>query len=363
MARRYGRPAPLGLCRILRGQRGSFEPPANPFGSPPDMPLFDTTFSGAPRVRPFDTAYSERLQAINEEHGFEAEEIDTELIKAKFAPVEAPAEHANSDLSVYENKGFVTAGDLLDQKIDAHMPSFTIERAGKSGDDHEVVQATAVADNHGSGLEPVAELKLQKEIDSISFYIENGYHELAEKAVEALEQEFGERPEIAALKTRMAVQPDEHVAAHSIGIDEMRSEFGLDENDVNADDDFDTHYHTAVAYQEMGLLEEAIREYQDAIVGSTPTDGSRRFFQCANLLGHCFMQNSMPHFAVKWFLRALETPALNDDELQGIWYELGMAYEAEGDAANAAKYFEQVYAENVDFRDVSDRVKHMLVSH
>jgi lipopolysaccharide biosynthesis regulator YciM len=93
-----------------------------------------------------------------------------------------------------------------------------------------------------------------------------------------------------------------------------------------------------------------------------PGDSSRRFFQCANLLGHCFMQKSMPNLALKWYQRALESPGLSDEEKQGIWYELALAYEADGDLDNAGRYFEQVYAENIDFRDVSERVKNIAVS-
>jgi tetratricopeptide (TPR) repeat protein len=69
----------------------------------------------------------------------------------------------------------------------------------------------------------------------------------------------------------------------------------------------------------------------------------------------------MPKHALTWYQRALEKHGLGDEEKQGIWYELGLAYEAEGDLDNAGRYFEQVYAENIDFRDVSERVKNIAV--
>ena len=71
----------------------------------------------------------------------------------------------------------------------------------------------------------------------------------------------------------------------------------------------------------------------------------------------------MAKHAIKWFNRALETNDISDEECHGIWYELAVAHEADGDTGNAAKYLEQVYAENVDFRDVSDRLKAIMVSH
>jgi hypothetical protein len=75
------------------------------------------------------------------------------------------------------------------------------------------------------------------------------------------------------------------------------------------------------------------------------------------------MQQNMPHLALKWFQRTLETSDLNEDEKQGLWYELAGAYEAEGDTENAGRYFEQIYAENVNFRDVSERVKSIAVNN
>jgi tetratricopeptide (TPR) repeat protein len=79
------------------------------------------------------------------------------------------------------------------------------------------------------------------------------------------------------------------------------------------------------------------------------------------MLGHCFMQIGRPNLALTWYQRTLETPGLNDDEKQALWYELANAYEADGDHANAARFFEKVYAENINFRDVGERLKTIAV--
>ena len=67
------------------------------------------------------------------------------------------------------------------------------------------------------------------------------------------------------------------------------------------------------------------------------------------------------NLAVKWHLRCLESFEITDEERQGVWYELGVAYEASGDTENAAKYFEQVYAENIDYRDIGARIKNLAI--
>lgn len=314
-------------------------------------------------IRPFDTAFVNRLKEINETHGFVDEIVDEELLKAQFiddseiAAVEPESTEANdSAAEIVENEGLNSAKTSLANKIVNEVPPIEIERNG-----HTV---------KGSALDS-DETKLYRELASIGFYIDNEYTELAEKALAELSVEFGEREEIKELRIRLtetdtqepAVEPEVEVEVKSFGINEIRSEFGLEESESSVDDDYETHYHTAVAYQEMGLLEQAISEYQDAINLVTSTDGTRRFFQCANLLGHCFIQNGRANHAVTWFLRALETVDLNVDETQGLWYELAVAYEAEGEMENAARYFELVYAENVDFRDVGERVKNLMVAH
>jgi tetratricopeptide (TPR) repeat protein len=107
----------------------------------------------------------------------------------------------------------------------------------------------------------------------------------------------------------------------------------------------------------MGLMEDAIREFQDAVKLVRANDGTRRFLLCCNMLGHCFTEKEMPNLALMWYKRCLETANLNADERQGIGYEVANAYEVGGDTQKAIEYFEEVYAENVDYRDVSERLK------
>lgn len=321
-------------------------------------------------LRPHETRYRDRLNEINAENGFDDSPVDEELLKAQFEDAEMASVN-KTDMAFVAGSGADLNGS--GSTFDA-APADGIERNG------DIVEATVAANdfvqaNDGdpavAKLSHVDEEKILKELESIEFYIENDYNELAEKALAELAQEFGDRQEFADLRARIGAEHVEHVGqeivdatvARSFDIDGIRNEFGLEDGDDVDGGDYDTHYHTAVAYQEMGLTEEAIREFQDAVNLTSPADGTRRFFQSANLLGHCFMQNGMANHAVTWFQRALETPNISVDESHGLWYELAMAYEAGGDHENAAKFFEKVYAENVDFRDVAERVKNLVVQH
>jgi tetratricopeptide (TPR) repeat protein len=143
-------------------------------------------------------------------------------------------------------------------------------------------------------------------------------------------------------------------------LDEIKSEFGIVENKpIENDDDFETSYQTGIAYKEMGLMEDAIREFQTAVKLVSNDDGTRRFFACCNLLGHCFMEKQMPSIALMWYKRGLEAKNLTEEETYALQYELANAYEMAGDKQKASEYFEQIYAMNVSFRDVGVRLHNL----
>ncbi len=321
-------------------------------------------------IAPYEVNYADRLKQINEQFGFDDTYATVNLFDEQFLkslkPPEPELETFAPETPQLQEESDLTSSD------DTQFADFAIVDESADGTGTTFAEAG----------ENTNEERLLREMDSIRFYIDSGYLELADKAIGELRSEFGDRVEIHELEAHLKLQETtqeaepvqaapppldastngNHPATSSgFGIDDLRNELGIDDVDSAADADYDTHYHTAVAYQEMGLLDEAIREFQDAIGLVQPNDPTRRFFQCSNLLGHCFMQKSMPKHALTWYQRALETPSLGDEEKQGIWYELALAYEAEGDLDNAGRYFEQVYAENIDFRDVGERVKNIAV--
>ena len=123
--------------------------------------------------------------------------------------------------------------------------------------------------------------------------------------------------------------------------------------------DPETHYNLGVAFREMGLLDEAIGEFQKVVKGSGRGNFPVNFLQACSLLAICFMEKKMPAIAVKWYLRALETPGLDEEALMALQYDLGLAYEQAGDAQNALERFTEVYSQNIDFRDVADKIREL----
>jgi tetratricopeptide (TPR) repeat protein len=115
----------------------------------------------------------------------------------------------------------------------------------------------------------------------------------------------------------------------------------------------------ATAYKEMDLLDEAIREFQTAANLTKPEDGTPRYFQCCNMLGHCFMEKGMPRAAVLWFKKGIDTPGRSADEYKALQYELGSAYEQMNDLQRAISAFTEVYGVDVGYRDIGDRISEL----
>ena len=106
----------------------------------------------------------------------------------------------------------------------------------------------------------------------------------------------------------------------------------------------------------MGLLEEAIGEFQK--VAKTMQTGVqfRYQMQCCTLLGLSFMDKGQPGIAAVWYRKAIETPGLDQETVLALRYDLGISLEAAGDHKAALESFNQVYAMNIDYRDVAERI-------
>ncbi len=240
---------------------------------------------------------------------------------------------------------------------------------------------------------------MRQELESVDFYIKQGYYDIATDTLDLLERQFGPHADIDARRQKLAstnettpifepvvedsveaelapaaeivfgevelesptVAP-EAMAPAGTGIDsglaEIFEEFRVEAEGEGAstNEDYETHYNMATAYKEMDLLDEAIREFQTAASLTAPVDGTPRYFHCCNLLGHCFMQKGMPQAAVLWFKKGLQVPGRNAEEMKALQYELGSAYEQMGDVTGAVNAFTEVYGVDVSYRDIAERL-------
>jgi tetratricopeptide (TPR) repeat protein len=131
----------------------------------------------------------------------------------------------------------------------------------------------------------------------------------------------------------------------------------LESGVASADEDPETHYNLGIAFREMGLLDEAIGELQKACQFFDRGHAFPQIMQTYTWLANCFLEKGVPEAAVRWYDKALLVPGIDGETRVALNYELAAAYEAAGDKPSALKYFMEVYGNNIDYRDVAERIK------
>ncbi|MGA9144343.1 MAG: tetratricopeptide repeat protein, partial [Candidatus Acidiferrales bacterium] len=155
-----------------------------------------------------------------------------------------------------------------------------------------------------------------------------------------------------------ASPPAPQVSAESLNqLAEVFQEFRTELGELGEEDeDLETHYNLGIAYREMGLLDEAIGEFQKVAKAVQKGKPFRYAMNCSTMLGLSFMDKGEPKVASIWYQRALEVPGLEQEAVLALRYDLGMALENAGESKQALDSFRQVYAMNIDYRDVADRI-------
>jgi len=161
------------------------------------------------------------------------------------------------------------------------------------------------------------------------------------------------REDSAPRSTRMVAADDKRVGDEQADFTDMLEKFKAGVAANVDDEDFDSHYDLGVAYREMGLIDEAVSEFQKAL------RGSEQRIRAYEALGQCFIDRAEYDVAITVLSRALREPGLEDDDLIAVIYLLGYAAEENGQARDAAAYYQRVFAIDIDFRDVGERLKVM----
>lgn len=157
----------------------------------------------------------------------------------------------------------------------------------------------------------------------------------------------------AELESELAEEEPLALSEEEQSLEEIFKEFKKGVEQQLDSEDYDTHYNLGIAYKEMGLIDEAIGEFQLA------SKDPRRAVECASMLGLCFLEKGMPQLAIKWYRKGLEMPEISEEEHVGLLYDLGSAYMEVGDTRNAQKAFMEVYGMNTNYRDVVNRIKQL----
>jgi tetratricopeptide (TPR) repeat protein len=118
-------------------------------------------------------------------------------------------------------------------------------------------------------------------------------------------------------------------------------------------DDFDSHYDLGVAFREMGLLDEAIVQFQRA------AQAPGRPLRAIEALAQSFLDAGQPELAFSTLegpVEAAERAGAGDASLVAVHYLMGAAAQALGRSHDARRWLVRVVATDVRFRDASSRL-------
>ena len=115
-------------------------------------------------------------------------------------------------------------------------------------------------------------------------------------------------------------------------------------------EDTETHYNLGIAYKEMGLLDDAIREFKAA------QQDPALFVNSASMLGICYMEKEIYAPAIDALQSALMKADKSSDARWGLKYDLALAFEKNGNIQGAYDLYVEIYGWDSKFRDVGGKL-------
>ncbi|MFW5876925.1 MAG: tetratricopeptide repeat protein [Myxococcota bacterium] len=224
--------------------------------------------------------------------------------------------------------------------------------------------------------------EIEEILDEADFFIQQGMYDEARSSLQDALEEHPNHPllvdKLADIDEAATTGADDQAAASQEGPDQSfelaerlaeelgesteSSEEQIDVETVFAqfkkgvaetvgEDDTDTHFDLGIAYKEMGLVDDAIGEFQ---VCTTDPD---RECMAHTMIGLCYNEQGKTAEAIEHFKKGLYASKKSEREELGLYFELGHAYEMLNDANEALYYYENVKKRDPNFRGVDERIK------
>jgi pilus assembly protein FimV len=173
------------------------------------------------------------------------------------------------------------------------------------------------------------------------FGAEAGDEGLFDLAAELEQEDFGPAPGVEG----------KFSTAEKFSFEDMFSSFKKGVAKQVSEEDSSTHYDLGIAYKEMGLLDDAISEFQIALSGKgNPSD-------CHLMIGLCYQEKGQQEQAIETYQKGLAIPGLTNKEAVVFYYELGISHLSMGEREQARGMLEKAQAMDPGFRDVKEKLE------
>lgn len=114
--------------------------------------------------------------------------------------------------------------------------------------------------------------------------------------------------------------------------------------------DLQLRFELGQLYFQLGKIGEAMKEFQKAQANP------HRRIQALSYLGQCFARRGIHDLAASTLQDALKEKVVFDEEKKELLYVLGTVFEKMGKKEDAIAQFKQIYAVDIEYRDVAAKV-------
>lgn len=259
------------------------------------------------------------------------------------------------------------------------------------------IQAEASKESEASPVveESEDDAEVEEAIEEVDFFIQQNLLDEAEDAIQDLKQRYPGRIDVrqrlsrieqlrqsqstpAQISTDRSARSDAADGANGTNAFDLAKEIEsqaiddvaaapLDEFQYSAEDvlsefkkgvervvekeDSATHFDLGIAYKEMGLLDDAVCEFEIA------SHDTKRRISALTLIGLCHVEKAQYNDAISYFRKALNEPSILDQEKTGLCYEIGRAFELQNNLTQALAFYQQVQKRDQHFRDIGARLE------
>ncbi len=139
-------------------------------------------------------------------------------------------------------------------------------------------------------------------------------------------------------------------AASDVDVDQVFEKFRAGIRSQVSENDSATHYDLGVAYKEMGLVAEAIHEFELA------ARDAQRECNCFAMIGMIYLEQNQLDRAAECYVRALSAANKTVEQEMNLYYDLGTVYEMKEKSQDALYYFQKIARRDPGYRDIAERI-------
>ncbi|MFP2912016.1 hypothetical protein ACLESD_44740, partial [Pyxidicoccus sp. 3LFB2] len=316
------------------------EPVAEPFDEPVAEPVME-------EAEAFAEAEAAPVEEPDEASYAEAESVSDEAPVAEeaLADEEEPAAEECDEASFFLDQGLLEEAREILETVAIAFPGHA--RASELMARLEAMEAGGGVEAEEAPAEPVAVPHVQPVLDTEATGERDAFDLAAELA--------GEIDNLS--DDTAAAAPAEEDFQYSV--EEVFSEFKKGLAKVVKPEDVDTHYDLGIAYKEMGLLDDALHEFDVARQGCV---GTKRELDCITMGGMLQLMRGDAGAAVALFREGLGSELATGEPAKALSFELAAAYEALGEPGKALFHYQRVAGMDAKYRDVGSHMSRLSAS-